>query len=100
VSHRQEGGYATHLGPEERGGIEPAVDIGFLLEDGQWAFSRRKNTAETSELSGLHSRDGFVCGGDLTLRFEVGYLPLWLLLKMEAPSVQAKERLGYIVNQI
>jgi hypothetical protein len=25
---------------------------------------------------------------------------LWLLLKMEAPSVQAKERLGYIVNQI
>jgi hypothetical protein len=82
---------------EEESSRQSILDSCWKMVGGHFSEEEYSGDFRTSRLL---SRDGFVCGGALTLRFEVGYLPLWLLLKMEAPSVQAKERLGYIVNRI
>jgi hypothetical protein len=59
VSHRQEGGYATHLGPEERGGIEPAVDIGFIVASAEDGGAQRPGQGT----SRLHCKPNLDCLG-------------------------------------
>jgi len=60
----------------------------------------QRREEESSRQSILDSCWKMVGGHFSEEEYSGDFRTLWLLLKMEAPSVQAKERLGYIVNRI